>query len=658
MSNVRVRGWIAAGLSVAVIAAAGPVAAAPPGGAASSGEQAAQAQPTVTGGVATLGRGSAGQGRVLPETDRFVVEYKEGVPQEHRSAALAQASQTADVPRAETVRTTGSGEDVVKTDTMLSPAEQKDMVAAIEANPAVESAEPDQIVVGALAATPPATPNDTNWNYQWGPRNIGVPNAWWQGTGQGVVIGIADTGQINHPDLNAKTVPGYDFLSDTYHSRDGNGRDANPQDQGDWSPGRPSWWHGSHVAGIAAAQTNNRMGIAGVAPDAKIQHARVLGADGRGYISDIADGVMWSAGIPIPGVPRNANPAKVVNLSEAWDSGSCPAVMQNAINRMHKINVPLVVAAGNAAKSANLASPANCGGAIVVGATNSHNQLTGYSNWGPMLDVVAPGGDAGAPIWSTVNTGTYSIGKPSYGDLSGTSMAAPHVAGVIAIMKERNPDLGVEAIRSTLRSTGTPVNGYRKVNGYAAARAVPKAKPTVRGAIATYYNAHGGAAAMGAPTTGEQSTGTGGVVQSFVKNGRTTRIYWSPGTGAHRVDTWTGIGARYVKLGGHAALGLPHKDEQPTATGGAYQSFVDPQTRRATKMMWSKATGAQPVVETSAIGQRWSRDGYEAGAGYPTSPEVKTSTGAYQRFRNVKTGETTQYTWTRSTGKVVRTAVR
>ncbi|MBD4385574.1 S8 family serine peptidase, partial [Xanthomonas citri pv. citri] len=93
--------------------------------------------------------------------------------------------------------------------------------------------------------------------------------------------------------------------------------------------------------------------------------------------------------------------------------------MQNAINRMHKINVPLVVAAGNAAKSANLAAPANCGGAIVVGATNSHNQLTGYSNWGPMLDVVAPGGDAGAPIWSTVNTGTYSIGKPSYGDLSG-----------------------------------------------------------------------------------------------------------------------------------------------------------------------------------------------------------------------------------------------
>ena len=118
-------------------------------------------------------------------------------------------------------------------------------------------------------------------------------------------------------------------------------------------------------------------------------------------------------------------------------------------------------------------------------------------------------------------------GKPSYGDLSGTSMAAPHVAGVVAIMKERNPNLGVEAIRATLRSTGTNVSGYRTVNATAAARAVPRARPTVHGAIATYYNAHGGAAAMGAPTTWEQSTGVGGVVQTFTKNGRVTKIYWS-----------------------------------------------------------------------------------------------------------------------------------
>lgn len=657
MGAARARTWITAGLSVVLVAAAGPAVAAPPDAAASP-EQLAQSQPATEGGVASLGRGADAQGRVLPETDRILVTFKDRVSAAGMDAVLDGAQRSTQLRAPDVVRTTGTGETVVESEKMLSPAEQREVVAAIEADPAVESAEPDQIVVGALAATPARPPNDTNWNYQWGPRNIGVPGAWSQATGQGTVIGIADTGQINHPDLNAKTVPGYDFLSDTYHSRDGDGRDPNPQDQGDWSPGRPSWWHGSHVAGIAAAQTNNRMGIAGVAPDARIQHARVLGADGRGYVSDIADGVMWSAGIPVPGVPVNRNPAAVVNLSEAWDAGSCPAVMQRAIDRMHAVNVPLVVAAGNAAKSANLASPANCPGAIVVGATSYRNQLTGYSNWGPMLDVVAPGGDAASPIWSTVNTGTYSIGRPSYGDLSGTSMAAPHVAGTIALMKERNPGLGVEAIRTTLRNTGTNVSGYRKVDAAAAARAVPRAKPTVRGAIATYYNAHGGAGAMGAPTTWEQSTGVGGVVQAFVKDGRTTKIYWSPATGAHRVETWKGIGSRYAQLGGPAALGLPSRDELPTATGGAYQNFVHPATGRSTKLIWSSATGAQPVVESSAIGKQWAGDGHESGTGYPTSPEVRTASGAYQQFRHVSTGSLTRYTWTRATGKVVRTPVR
>ena len=650
------RTWITVGLSLALVAAAGPAAAAPLD-AASSSEQSAQAQPDTEGGVASLGR-DAGQGRVLPETDRIVVTFKDRVPAAAKDAVLRGAEKGTRLEDPDIVRTTGTGAAVVESEQMLSPAEQRTAVAALEADPTVESAEPDQIVVGALATTPARNPNDTNWNYQWGPRGIGVPGAWGQATGQGIVIGIADTGQINHPDLNGKTVPGYDFLSDTYHSRDGNGRDPNPQDQGDWSPGRPSWWHGSHVAGIAAAHTNNRQGIAGMAPDAKIQHARVLGADGRGYVSDIADGVMWSAGLPVPGVPVNRNPAKVVNLSEAWDAGSCPAVMQNAINRMHKINVPLVVAAGNAAKSANLASPANCPGAVVVGATSLQNHLTGYSNWGPMVDVVAPGGDVGAPIWSTVNTGTYSIGAPSYGNLSGTSMAAPHVAGVIALMKQRNPDLGVEAIRTALRSTGTTVDGYRKVNAAAAARSVARPKPPVDGPIGTYYYAHGGPTAMGDPITEERSTGNGGVVRSFSRGGKVTHIHWSARSGAHRVESWRGIGARHGRLGGAAGPGVPLTDERSTSTGGTYQSFVNLRTGRTTKILWSAPTGSHPVVETSGIGVQWARKGYESTTGYPTSAEVTTSTGAYQRFRNVRTGVLTQYTWSRSTGAVTVARVR
>lgn len=641
MKTSAARTLLTLSLSTLLVATTAPAVAAPPEG--PTPEQQAQVQPPTVGGIGSLGRGTGAQGTVLPETDRIVVKFKDEIPAAQKENVLAEAETSTEIEDPEIVKTTGNAEDVVESDTLLNKAEQQAVVETIEEDPAVESAEPDLIVVNALAAHAGSTPNDRYWGYQWGPRNIGVPGAWWQGTGDGVVIGVADTGQINHPDLNQRTVRGYDFLSDLYHSRDGNGRDSNPQDMGDWSTGRANWWHGAHVAGIAAAHTNNGTGITGVAPDARIQHARVLGADGRGYVSDIADGVMWSAGIAIPGVPRNTTPAKVVNLSEAWDATSCAPVMQNAVNRMHQIGVPLVVAAGNAGKSANLASPANCGGAIVVGATSSHNRITGYSNWGPMVDVVAPGGDTNAQIWSTVNTGKFSLGSPTYGDLSGTSMAAPHVSGVIALMKERNPNLGVESIRNALRNTGVNVNGYRKVDANRAARAVV---PTARGAIATYYNSRGGAAVYGPPTTGEQSTGVGGVVQTFVRNGRATKIYWSSQTGAREVKTWTGIGARHVSLGGARGVGIPFNNEQPTSTGGAYQTFVNPQTNKTTKILWSSRSMANPIVERSAIGQTWVRNGYEAKAGYPTTGEVRTSTGAYQRFINVKTGVRTQYTWT------------
>ncbi|MDO5368559.1 S8 family serine peptidase, partial [Kocuria sp.] len=637
MKTSAARTLLTLSLSTLLVATTAPAVAAPPEG--PTPEQQAQVQPPTVGGIGSLGRGTGAQGTVLPETDRIVVKFKDEIPAAQKENVLAEAETSTEIEDPEIVKTTGNAEDVVESDTLLNKAEQQAVVETIEEDPAVESAEPDLIVVNALAAHAGSTPNDRYWGYQWGPRNIGVPGAWWQGTGDGVVIGVADTGQINHPDLNQRTVRGYDFLSDLYHSRDGNGRDSNPQDMGDWSTGRANWWHGAHVAGIAAAHTNNGTGIAGVAPDARIQHARVLGADGRGYVSDIADGVMWSAGIAIPGVPRNTTPAKVVNLSEAWDATSCAPVMQNAVNRMHQIGVPLVVAAGNAGKSANLASPANCGGAIVVGATSSHNRITGYSNWGPMVDVVAPGGDTNAQIWSTVNTGKFSLGSPTYGDLSGTSMAAPHVSGVIALMKERNPNLGVESIRNALRNTGVNVNGYRKVDANRAARAVV---PTARGAIATYYNSRGGAAVYGPPTTGEQSTGVGGVVQTFVRNGRATKIYWSSQTGAREVKTWTGIGARHVSLGGARGVGIPFNNEQPTSTGGAYQTFVNPQTNKTTKILWSSRSMANPIVERSAIGQTWVRNGYEAKAGYPTTGEVRTSTGAYQRFINVKTGVRTQ----------------
>lgn len=636
---------LAAAGSALLFLTAAPAVAAPLDG--PTAEQLNQLRPPAEGEAAALGRSTGAQGKVLEETDRIVVKFKDEVSETTKEEVLQEAENTTELEAPDIVKVTGNQEDVVESEEMLTKTEQREVFETIEENPAVESAEPDQIVVNALAANPGATPNDPYWGRQWSVRAIKAPGAWRHATGSGVVIGIADTGQTNHPDLNPRTVRGYDFLSDLYHSRDGNGRDPNPQDMGDWSPGRANWWHGSHVAGIAGASTHNRTGIAAVAPDARIQHARTLGADGRGYVSDIADAVMWSAGIGIPGVPRNTTPARVVNLSEAWTSSACPAVMKKAVERLHGINVPLVIAAGNAAVSAHNASPANCPGALVVGATTSRNTMTGYSNWGSLVDVVAPGGSAGAEIWSTVNTGQFSLGSPSYGYLSGTSMAAPHVAGTIALMKERDPNLGVERIRTLLRNTGSNVAGYRLIDADRAVQAVP---PSVRNGIGRYYQQRGGAAVLGMPTTGEQSAGAGAVVQTFVKNGRTTKVFWSSRSGAHGVSMWTGIGGKFAARGQAGGLGVPFTEQVSTGTGTVYQRFVNPQTGRISSAMWSARTGTQVIEEGTAIGQKWVRSGREHTTGHPLTDEIRTSTGAYQRYLNLKTGVKTQFTWTPKTG--------
>ncbi|MDY6052425.1 MAG: S8 family serine peptidase, partial [Rothia sp. (in: high G+C Gram-positive bacteria)] len=454
---------LATGFLVTALPTAGQ--AAPPQGA--FGDAAYQGQ--VAGGPDA---GTAGemttryQPRVEPDTDRLVVKFKEGVVEQEQAEILDDiAEATPAVEVAEISHETVEQAQVVDVQEMMTPSEQAQIVELLEEQPEVEYAEPDLIISAGQAATPRNPPNDPYFaGYQWNMRAIDAPGAWKYATGEGVVIGVADTGQTWHPELAAKTLPGYDFVS-ADQSRDGNGWDSNPNDEGDWGPQVPrSMWHGTHVAGIAAAFTDNGVGVAGVAPNARIQHARIMGVNGRAYTSDQAAGVAWSAGVPVPGAPANPTPAAVVNYSEGFYSPTCPQVLQDAINAAHARNVPVVAAAGNFGANAAGTSPANCLGAIVVGATASGNRMTGYSNWGPMLDVVAPGGAAGSDIWSTVNTGAYTQVGPGYGPLNGTSMAAPHVTGIVALMKERDPNLTVEQIRSILKNTGTSVNGYRLVN--------------------------------------------------------------------------------------------------------------------------------------------------------------------------------------------------
>ena len=156
-----------------------------------------------------------------------------------------------------------------------------------------------------------------------------IPGAWDVATGTGVTVAVIDTGITAHPDLDANVLPGYDFVSDATAARDGNGRDANAQDQGDWYAagecGQPTAgntsWHGTHVAGTVAAVTGNATGVAGVAPNAKVVPVRVLAKCG-GSLSDIADAIVWASGGTVAGIPANANPAKVINMS-LGGSGAC-----------------------------------------------------------------------------------------------------------------------------------------------------------------------------------------------------------------------------------------------------------------------------------------------------------------------------------------------
>jgi serine protease len=191
--------------------------------------------------------------------------------------------------------------------------------------------------------------------------------------------------------------------------------------------------------------------VAGIAYGAKIVPVRVLGTCG-GYTSDIADGIIWSSGGTVSGVPNIAARAHVINMS-LGGSGACDTTTQNAINSARSRGTVVVVAAGNESVNASNSNPANCAGVIAVAATNRSGGRASYSNFGTIVDVAAPGGDSGAAILSTLNSGTKTPGSDSYAGYMGTSMATPHVAGVVALMLAKNSAMTPDQVESALKST-------------------------------------------------------------------------------------------------------------------------------------------------------------------------------------------------------------
>ncbi|MDJ0939151.1 MAG: S8 family peptidase [Woeseiaceae bacterium] len=408
-----------------------------------------------------------------PQSNQIIIKYKTGgsaqisLQQGQISAAATPAARAAAVStamgvNASHVRRIATGADVFRLETWRSHSDLQKRLLLIQADPAVEYAEVDALL------QPMATPNDSRYNEQWhyfeSTGGMNLPTAWDTTTGTGTVVAVLDTGYRPHVDLAANLLPGYDMIVDTFVSVDGNGRDADATDPGDWSsanqcgfgsPARSSSWHGTHVAGTIAAVTNNGSGVAGVAYGAKIVPVRVLGRCG-GYTSDIADGIVWASGGTVSGVPANANPADVLNLS-LGGGGSCPSTTQAAVNTARANGSIVVVAAGNSNANAANYTPASCSGVISVAATNRNGGKSYYSNYGSVVDFAAPGGDVTTGsqngVLSTLNSGSSSPGADNYAFYQGTSMAAPHIAGLAALMRSVDPSLTPDQVESTIAST-------------------------------------------------------------------------------------------------------------------------------------------------------------------------------------------------------------
>lgn len=387
--------------------------------------------------------------------DRFIVKYKEGSPEsasEAKAAAALNVASSAVVSRpgqslaVSYLRRMAVGADVVKASRKLDRVEAEALMRRIAADPNVEYVEVDKL------NQPVFTPNDPNFSQQFGfgtgAGGTYATQAWDVTSGAGSVVAVLDTGITNHSDLNANILPGYDFIIDTAVAADGNGRDSDPSDPGDAYGGNPSSWHGTHVTGTVAAVTNNSKGVAGMAYSAKVVPVRVLGKGG-GYDSDIADAVIWASGGSVSGVPANANPAEAINLS-LGGSGACGSAMQSAINGAVGRGTTLVIAAGNSNANTSGFSPANCNNVIAVGSVTSTGARSSFSNYGAIVDIAAPG----SSIMSTLNSGSSGPGTESYASYSGTSMAAPHVAGVVALMQSvAATPLTPAQVESTIKST-------------------------------------------------------------------------------------------------------------------------------------------------------------------------------------------------------------
>ncbi len=340
--------------------------------------------------------------------------------------------------------------DPSKTGLHLLRAATVEVVKRLQADPAVAWAQPNYIRRAQL------TPDDEDYSLQWHYEQINLPDAWDTTTGSDeIIVAVLDTGILSeHPDLAGRLIPGYDFITDEFRAQDGDGIDDDPEDAGDDPENQSSSFHGTHVAGTIGAATNNGIGVAGVTWQTRIMPVRVLGAGG-GTSSEVSQGIRFAAGLTNDSGTVPNERAHVINMS--LGGGGTSPIEQEAVTDARNAGTIVIAAAGNDSSS-DMYSPAGLDGVISVSASTISGTKASYSNYGDKVDVAAPGGE----FWDSngddnldavLSTLGNDEGRFLYRYYQGTSMASPHMAGVVALMLAVNPELTPDDIDMLLAGT-------------------------------------------------------------------------------------------------------------------------------------------------------------------------------------------------------------
>jgi serine protease len=553
-----------------------------------------------------------------PVTQQLIVKFKDeattrrAMPLQNRVALLASDARMS----LAYVRPMALQAHVVALDHAVSLNEAQAIAAQLATNADVEYAEADRWLEPAFV------PNDEFINQQTylgnGPTAISAFAAWDVSTGSpNVVVAVVDTGFRPHAGLAGRFVQGYDFISDPVIANDGDGRDPDASDPGDWvsqsDKSGPlngqgcsianSSWHGTAVSGVIGANGNDHVWTAGVNWSVRILPVRVLGKCG-GSFSDILDGVAWAAGLDVPGAPTNTTPAQVINMSLGDASTSlCGAAEQSVFDSAlaHGVTRAIVIAAGN--DSDNIANhvPANCSGIISVAATTSAGSLAAYSNYGETLTLSAPGGQypQSDGIYALVDSGKTTPAGDSFTISDGTSFSAPMVSGVISLMLAVAPNLTADQVRSLLVSSAKPFPPLSTCSTSICGAGIVNAQAAVQAA----QTSAGGVNYTDLWWFGPAYNGTGiSIIQHNKILFATWYVYDADGNGSWLVMPGGAWNATHTIFSGamYSTVGAPFNNYSPPATllpaGTLSFQFTDNSNGTLSYVLTTGQSGAIPMT--------------------------------------------------------------